>query len=260
MCLIFFAHRAHAGYPLVFAANRDEFHERPTAPADFWADAPQVLAGRDLRAGGTWMGVTRDGRWAALTNVRDPGAERPTGPSRGYLVSDYLRSEVSAAAYLDEVAARMHEYSGFNLLVGDAEGVYYVGNRGGEPRVLPPGLYGLSNHLLDTPWPKVVRGKEALRVALERPTDALSETLFEILARADPAPDPELPDTGVGREWERVLSSLFIVSPEYGTRASTVLLVDAAGSASFVERSFRPGPVPDGEVRFALKLASGGGA
>jgi len=254
MCLILLAYGVHPRFPLVFAANRDEFHERPTAPAAFWDDAPHVLAGRDLRAGGTWMGVARDGRWAALTNFRDPedvARER----SRGELVAGYLTGTDTPDQYLRQVAAQMDEFSGFNLLIGDTREVAYVGNRGGAARRLPPGVYGLSNHLLDTPWPKVRRGTRDLEQALAAPGEPHVERLFEILAGSDPASDDELPETGVGREWERVLSSLFIVSPAYGTRASTVLLMDTGGRVTFVERSFRPGPQRSGEVvhRFAAQ-------
>jgi uncharacterized protein with NRDE domain len=263
MCLILFAHRVHPQFPLVFAANRDEFHARPTAPARFWDDAPQVLAGRDLQAGGTWMGVTRTGRWAALTNYRDPGLPEPAGRSRGHLVADFLRGNTGAAEYAEAVMMRRDEYAGFNLLLGEADEVYYLANRTAPDTglaVLAPGVYGLSNHLLDTPWPKVERGRRGLAAALGGRAVPEPDALFELLATTDPAPDTELPETGVGREWERVLSSLFIVSPEYGTRASTVLLVDASGSATFAERSFLPGPTPAGEVRYQLSVNGEGGA
>jgi uncharacterized protein with NRDE domain len=250
MCLILFAYEIYPQYPLVLLANRDEFHERPTAPAAFWEDAPRVLGGRDLRAGGTWMGVTRDGRWAALTNYRDPAAEQSAGPSRGHLVGDYLRRPVSAAEYMEGVTEQRHRYSGFNLLVGDAEQIFYLSNRDeAGPRRLRPGVYGLSNHLLDSAWPKVRHGKRELQARIAGDSAADIDGLFGILATTDPAPDPELPDTGVGRELERVLSPLFIVSPAYGTRASTVMLIDRSGGVEFIERSFLPGPTHGGEVR-----------
>jgi uncharacterized protein with NRDE domain len=247
MCLILLAHRVHPEYPLVFAANRDEFYARPTAPAAWWEDAPELLAGRDLQAGGTWMGVTRSGRWAAVTNYRDLPSERTGVRSRGELVSEFLRGHETPEAFLREIAERAAEYNGFNLLVADREQLWYFSNRGDEPRKLGPGVYGLSNHLLDTPWPKVMRGKQALSALLaDGPAPA---PLFEILVDADPAPEAELPDTGVGQEWERALSSLFIATPTYGTRASTVLLIDAGGVATFVERSFAAGAQRGEEVR-----------
>jgi uncharacterized protein with NRDE domain len=169
MCLILFAHGAGEDFPLVLAANRDEFYERPTAPAAFWTEAPHVLAGRDLQAGGSWLGVTRTGRWAALTNYRDPPTSRPGRPSRGMLVSDFLTGSATPEQYLAAVAADAERYDGFNLLVGDPSGVHYFGNRmadGGEPSRLEPGVYGLSNHLLDTPWPKVARGRTRLKALL----------------------------------------------------------------------------------------------
>jgi uncharacterized protein with NRDE domain len=257
MCLILFAHGVHRDYPLVLAANRDEFYERPTAPAAFWADAPHVLAGRDLRGGGTWMGLTRSGRWAALTNYRDPPTARPDRPSRGMLVADFLTGAASPEEYLAGVAADAERYDGFNLLVGDVSGVCYLGNRspgGAVPRRLEPGVYGLSNHLLDTPWPKVARGRQRLAELLEAgaPTPA---ALLDILYDVEIAPLHTLPDTGAG-EWERPLSAAFVSTPTYGTRASTALIVSRAHDATFVERSFVPGPVPDGDVRFELPLGT----
>jgi uncharacterized protein with NRDE domain len=240
MCLILLAHDAHPRCRLVVAANRDEFYERPTAPAAWWPDAPEVLAGRDLRGGGTWMGVTRGGRFAAVTNFRDTAPAAPDAPSRGHLVGGFLRGAGSPDAYLRALAPRAGEYAGFNLLVGEGEELRYLGNRGGAARALAPGVYGLSNALLDTPWPKVERGKAGLAAALAG-GDIDPEALFGVLWDAEPAPDGRLPDTGVGMERERMLSSPFIRSPEYGTRASTVLLVGRDGRVSFTERTVVPG-------------------
>ncbi|HLM67041.1 MAG TPA: NRDE family protein, partial [Longimicrobium sp.] len=175
MCLIAFAHAAHPAFRLVVAANRDEAYARPTVPAGWWADAPDVLAGRDLREGGTWMGVTRGGRFAAVTNFRDPGFAQIAGaPSRGALVADFLRgpADADAEAYAHALSARAAEYNGFNLLVGDAVGLFYLSNRAPGVRRLEPGVYALSNHLLDTPWPKVVRARRAMADALAAAGDA----------------------------------------------------------------------------------------
>jgi uncharacterized protein with NRDE domain len=239
MCLILLAHHVHSDYPLVLAANRDEFYARPTAPAAFWEDAPHVLAGRDLEAGGSWLGVTRSGRWAALTNYRDPPTARPGRPSRGALVGDFLSGDATPADYLAGVAADAERYDGFNLLVGDLTDALYFGNRmpgDAAPRRLEPGLYGLSNHLLDTAWPKVERGRRLLGELLDAgaPTP---EALFEILYDTEIAPLHALPDTGVDAHWERVLSASFITTPTYGTRASTALIVERAPTATFVERA-----------------------
>lgn len=238
MCLILFAHQASPGHALVLAANRDEFFARPTGPADYWADAPQVLAGRDLEKGGTWMGVTRDGRWAAVTNYRDGARAESGSRSRGELVARYLIGEASAASYAAAVARAGAQYHGFNLLVGDAHGVHYVSNRGGQPQALEPGIYGLSNHLLDTPWPKVERGKGELVTLLKRNPVDPAGPLLALLADRRPAPENDLPETGVSRDWERLLSSVFIRAPGYGTRASSVLLIERGGEASLCERSF----------------------
>ncbi len=259
MCLILLAHDAHPRYRLVVAANRDEFYERPTAPAAWWDDAPAVLAGRDLRGGGTWMGITRGGRFAAVTNYRDVAPPSPDAPSRGHLVGDFLAGDGAPGAYLRALEPRAGEYAGFNLLVGDGSGLWYYGNRGGDARPLGPGVYGLSNALLDTPWPKVERGRAALREAVSSGEDVDPEALFRILWDAEPAPDLLLPDTGVGIERERMLSSSFIRSPEYGTRASTVLLVGRDGRVRFVERSVVPGRGDWTEVAYGFEADGGAG-
>ena len=238
MCLILFAHRAAPGHVLVLAANRDEFFARPTEPANHWTDAPHVLAGRDVEKGGTWMGVTRNGHWAAVTNYRD-GTRPETGSrSRGELVARYLLEGSSAASYAAAVASAGAEYHGFNLLVGDAEGVHYVSNRGARPRALEAGIYGLSNHLLDTPWPKVERGKREMEALLGGNPEDPTEPLLALLADRRPAAADVLPETGISRDWEKLLSSAFIVAPGYGTRASSVLLIDHSGEAILRERSF----------------------
>jgi uncharacterized protein with NRDE domain len=254
MCLILFAHRAHPEYALVAAANRDELYERPTAAAGFWPDATDVLAGRDLREGGTWMGVTRGGRFAAVTNYREMPLSRDGKRSRGHLVAGFLRSATAPAAYARELAADGDAYNGFNLLVGDGASLAYVSNRGAGPRVLAPGVYGLSNALLDDPWPKVVRGKAVLADALAGPADELEARLFAALADRGIAPDAALPETGVGLERERALSAPFIATPRYGTRCSTVLVVRSDGRATFTERRVTPGVDAMEESRFALDL------
>lgn len=235
MCLILIAYRCHPGYPLLIAANRDEFHDRPTAPLAFWDDAPHLMAGRDLKEGGTWLGMTRAGRFAALTNYRDPARTLPNAPSRGRLVSDYLQGGEPARVYLDRLAPRASAYNGFNLLLGDEEGLHYYANHASEPHVLEPGLYGLSNHLLDTPWPKLKRSRLLLRQLLDRQPNPTPDDLLQLLVDRTPAPDAELPRTGVPLEWERWLSPIFITAPGYGTRSSTVLLVDDRGCARLVE-------------------------
>jgi len=256
MCLILLAWRAHPRCPLIVAANRDERYARPAAPAAWWDDAPEVFAGRDLEGGGTWMGVSRAGRFAAITNYRDPGRHRPGAPSRGALVADFLRGEgASAAAYAAGVGARGARFNGFCLLVADAAELWYVSNREAGPRLLAGGVYGLSNHLLDTPWPKVERGKHALAREADRARPS-AERLFEVLADRAEAPAERLPDTGVGRARERALSPLFIRTPEYGTRCSTVLVIDREGEACFEERSFDGRSVQPETVRERLRVAA----
>jgi len=221
MCLIAIAWQAHPDYPLVVAANRDEWRDRPAAPAHWWSDHPQLLAGRDLQAGGTWMGVTRRGRFAAVTNFRDPSERRSTALSRGALVADFLLGSAGPAAYLDQLAGRAAQYNAFNLLVSDGRTLFYFGSREGGLRTVEPGVHALSNHLLDEPWPKVAKARRAMQEAIG---DG-DEPLFAMLSDPTRAPDDQLPDTGVGLERERLLSAALITGEAYGTRASTVLRV-----------------------------------
>ncbi|MFZ0242341.1 MAG: NRDE family protein [Desulfobacterales bacterium] len=239
MCLILFAYDTLPGYRLIMAANRDEFYVRPTMPLAAWADAREVYGGRDIKEGGTWLGVSRTGRLAALTNYRDPARQLSQAPSRGLLTSRFLTGDDPPAAYLEQVVQTAGRYNGFNLLTGDKTGLWYFSNRGRDPARLPPGLYGVSNHLIDTPWPKVTRGKQQLKALLERGAGWDVADLFALLADRAVAPDGELPDTGVGLAWERTLAPLFITSPNYGTRASTVLLIDTSGTVTFAERTFK---------------------
>lgn len=246
MCLILFAYRAHPRYPLVVAANRDEWFRRPSAPASFWTDQPNVLAGRDLEQGGTWLGITRTGRFAALTNFRDPGSKRESAPSRGALVSGFLEGENGALPYAARLVAEPASYNGFNLLAADADTLTYVASRTGEARSLSPGVYGLSNGLLDEPWPKVVKGREALCALLDQPFGP--EDLLAVLKDHAQAPDAALPSTGVSLEWERLLSAMHIVADGYGTRCATALVVDVEHRVTFVERTFDPTGRAVGEV------------
>jgi uncharacterized protein with NRDE domain len=238
MCLLLMAIRAHPRYKAIFAANRDEFYDRPTAQAAFWADAPQVLAGRDLRAGGTWMGITRSGRIAAVTNYRDPLTHRAEALSRGHLVSEYLRGKETPQSYIERLAERWHQYNGFNLVLGDREALFWCSNRAAKEMALGPGIYGLSNRLLDTSWPKTERGKAGLKDLVDEEAELNPEGIFALLSDRREAEEASLPDTGVGLPLERVLSPIFIASPGYGTRSSTILVVDQGNRVTFLERTF----------------------
>jgi uncharacterized protein with NRDE domain len=233
MCLIALAWQAHPDFPLVVAANRDEWRERPALAAHWWPEHPHLLAGRDLQAGGTWMGITKGGRFAAVTNFRDPSDRRSTALSRGALVTEYLLGTLAPADYLAGLASRAGRYNGFNLLAGDGRTLAYLGSREGEARMVEPGVHALSNHLLDEPWPKVAKAREALREGLA----GGDETLFAMLSDEARAPDEALPDTGVGLERERWLSSILITGERYGTRASTVLRAGAGGDVRVEERT-----------------------
>ena len=237
MCLIFFAVNQHPRYRLLVAANRDEFFQRPTLPMDFWAEDANILAGRDLQAEGTWLGVSRHGRFAFITNYRDPANSRADAPSRGKLVVDFLASRTAPSSYAQHLEKTGSAFNGFNLVVGNADECWYYSNYDSGARALAPGFYGLSNALLETPWPKVVNGKRKLFPPLHanpvKPDEVLQALLDE-----ERAPDRELPDTGIGLERERALSSMFIKTPGYGTRCSTVLLIDRRHSAFVVERTY----------------------
>jgi uncharacterized protein with NRDE domain len=242
MCLILFALKTGPDHPLVIAANRDEFYGRPTAAAAPWPDAPQIVGGRDLREGGSWLGITLDGRWAAVTNFRDASLPRSDAPSRGHLVGDFLRGDLSPANYIEQLRPSASSYNGFNLLVGDPRTVVWYSNRSDDHPLLatplPPGIYGLSNHLLDTPWPKIVRGKRELAKALAPGADP--EAIMETLLDRTLADDADLPSTGIPLEQERALSALFIAGEAYGTRSSTVVLMRGDGRTVLVERAFHP--------------------
>ncbi len=253
MCLILIAWRVHPDFPCVIAANRDEFFDRPSAPMAFWEDRPSLLAGRDLRAGGTWMGVTRTGRFAALTNFREAEAPLPQAPSRGALVSDFLNANCSPAEYWRSCDTQA--YRGFNLICGDLGGElsHYSNRGGGEGQRLEAGIYGISNHLLDTPWPKVAQGKSELAQALlSLPAD---RKLFRLLRDDKIHDDADLPRTGVDLAWERLLSAAFVRSARYGTCSSTVLLLDGQGWLSADEQSFLAQGEASRRQRFRFRLS-----
>jgi len=231
----------HHKYDLVLAANRDEFYSRPARPLSFWKENADILAGQDLCGKGTWLGVNRSGRFAAVTNYREPQVKKANAPSRGMLVREFLSCKVSPQEYIDSIKPVSHRYNGFNLLLGDQSGIFYFSNRAYGSMKLMPGIYGLSNHLLDTAWPKVKRGKEALRKLITEAHPISIPSLFAILSDRFCPPDHELPDTGVGVEWERTLSPPFVSSPNYGTRSSSVLLIDSSGKVLFIERTYVPG-------------------
>jgi uncharacterized protein with NRDE domain len=252
MCLVLVVWRAHPRYSCIVAANRDEFHGRPAAPAAWWPHQPQILAGRDLEAGGTWLGLTRSGRFAALTNYRDPEQRRAPAPSRGTLVTTLLESGATVAeslAYLHRVGA---DYNGFNVIFSDGERLGIYESVVGQGRELDPGIYGLSNHLLDTPWPKVQNAKSRLQAALNESTD--TAPLLDLLRDDRPAPDAQLPRTGVSLEWERLLSSAFVRAADYGTRCSTIIRLAASGRAYFDEWTWNSVGADAGRISLQFEL------
>ncbi|MDN3517909.1 NRDE family protein [Aquisalimonas lutea] len=236
MCLVVLALDAHPAYPVILVGNRDEFHARP-ADAMHWWPSPRVLAGRDRSAGGTWLGVTPAGRAATVTNYRDPELHRTDALSRGALVLDALAA-ADMEGFGRDIEAGGARYNGFNLLWGDRRAWYYYSNRHGPAERLAPGLHGLSNGLLDTPWPKLVRVRRAVEGILSASGPLTTDALLAPFMDRRPAADEDLPDTGVPRDWERLLSSPFIVSPEYGTRASTAVLLGVDGAVEVREQTF----------------------
>ena len=254
MCLLVLAWKSHPRYRLIVAANRDEFHDRPSAPLGWWPDDPRILAGRDLRGAGTWMGAARSGRFGIVTNFRE--LERPAedAPSRGDLVTRFLSGATSPKEYLDDLHNRAASYAGFNVLLGGPRSLHYYSNRDGLPaQPLASGIYGLSNHWLDSPWPKLLRTRARLSELIA--TDRVEpQALFTLLADRTPADLDETPDTGLPPEWERALSSPFVMHERYGTRCSTVLLVEHDGRTTMCERRFDAGGNTTGATR--LEFAS----
>ena len=260
MCLLVLAWEAHPRYRLIVAANRDEFHERPAAPLQKWPAPNDMLAGRDLRANGTWLGLNRQRRFGVITNFRELQRPRPEAPSRGALIPEYLGGADNAAAFLTRLQPEAARYSGFNLLLADGDSLWYASNRAEQfARPLPPGVYGLSNEFLDTPWPKLVRVRRRFDAWLSDTTDAVEQSnaaatgLFALLDDRTPVTaDEQLPKTGVPPEWERVLSAPFVLNPDYGTRCSTVVLLEPSGAGYIAERRFDPKGAQQGQTEITL--------
>lgn len=256
MCLLVAAWRAHPRYRLIVAANRDEFHARPAAPLGWWNDDPRILAGRDLQASGTWMGVARSGRLGIVTNFRDLEASpAPDAPSRGMLVTRFLTGATSPKEYLDDLRGSAPRYAGFNLLIGGPRTLYYFSNRdGAQARALAPGVYGLSNAWLDAPWPKLLRTRARFAELLAA-RELQPEALFEMLADRMPADPDEVPDTGLPPDWERALSSPFVAHERYGTRCSTLLMIERGGRSIVHERRYDAAGQQTGSSRIEFASA-----
>ncbi|UCH65026.1 MAG: NRDE family protein [Ignavibacterium sp.] len=237
MCLVVFAHNSHPNYKFIFAANRDEFYDRPTEQADFWKDRPDLLAGKDLKGGGTWMGITKAGKFAAITNYRDLYNIKEDAPTRGLLVTDYLLGDQSSEDYYDSLKKDLSDYNGFNLILGDLNNLYFFSTHADGLRKINTGVHGLSNAVLDTPWPKVEKSKKHF-LKLMQHEELHAWELLSLLSDTRKAKEKDLPDTGVGIEWEKVLSSVFIQSPNYGTRCSTAVLIDNNNNVRFAEKTF----------------------
>lgn len=256
MCLVNLHFQEHPIYKLIVVANRDEFYARPTVAAGFWEDEPKILAGRDLVQKGTWLGVSREGRFAALTNYRDPKLPEIGRFSRGNIVRDFLACDEQPIDFIQSLAKSREQYGGYNVIIGDSNQLFHYNNILDEMKNIPSGTHSLSNHTLNTPWPKVVKGSMRLSEYVRTNSNAVKfDSLFNIVADRQTAEDDALPDTGVGLEMERLLSPLFIKSPNYGTRSSTVLLIDKENQVQFVERTFQDGEFQE-ENRFDFVIQS----
>ncbi len=253
MCVIFIATHCHPKYKLVIAANRDEYLSRPALPANYWQDNPQILAGIDLKEGGTWMGITKSGRFAALTNYRDPANFNPQAPSRGKIVSSFLNSDINAYDYLSALLDEDRNYNGYNLLVGSFDAIYYFSNREKEIQKLRPGCHGLSNSFLNDPWFKVAKGMKCMESCLKEDCINVPQ-LLTMMADTEKCPKSKLPQTGVNQKLELDLSSIFVSIPAYGTRTTTIILVDNYNNVEFFERNYdQADPASWHDSRFFFK-------
>lgn len=252
MCLIAFSYKTHPQYPLILAANRDELYNRPTRKAQFWKEEPTILAGKDLKGGGTWLGVSKDQKIAALTNYRDIKSIKENAPTRGNIIKNFLTAGSSAENFLQDLSKKGNSYNGFNLIAGSINNLFYYSNQKNTFTEIEPGIHSVSNAFLDTPWPKT----EAIVRQFKEKTagkEPKEEELFRILCNTDQYPDQDLPETGLPKEMERAVSAIFIKTPGYGTRCSTLVFVDNQGEITFVERTFLPGTTePDSTVRFRI--------
>jgi len=240
MCLLFFSFKLTPGYRFVLAGNRDEFLHRPAAPLHYIDEEKTILAGRDLQGGGTWLGLSKRGQIAAITNFRKGGMVRTDAPSRGEIIDSYLRSDDTAEEFLAKLQKQGADYNGFNLILGDVNSLFYYTNQETEknPVALKPGFYGLCNHFLDSPWPKLVRGKKLLRPVMVETEKIKPWTLFSLLKDSWQPEDDSLPETGIGLEWERLLGSIFIDGESYGTRSSAVITIKENGKTVFCEKTY----------------------
>ena len=254
MCLVLIAYKSHPRYPLIIAANRDEFYNRPTRQAHYWEDHPQILGGRDLEKGGTWMAIDIQGRVAAVTNYREPSDKRGNLSSRGFLVTDFLFGKANPEKYLSALSTRVRDYDGFNLFAGDTSSLYIYGSYRDRPVLLEEGIHGISNGDLDYPWPKVSRGKQAVKNVIESNEEIKHDLLFPVLLDREIPDEADLAGTDTDKELERMLAPVFIVGNEFGTRSSTVLTIEGNGSVLFSERCFDSAGTEQGSVTFEFRI------
>lgn len=252
MCIIFLAVRQHEDYPLILLANRDEYRNRPTAPLNYWQESAQILAGKDLQGGGTWLGVNRSGKLAALTNIRNLAMHQPGRVSRGQIIKNYLVKEQNDEEYLTELARTPMHYNPYNLILGTIDHLFAYNNLEQKVETIPSGIHGLSNASLNTPWPKIIRGKQLLEQQIRKRIDI--EALFQIMQDEQRPEEGELPDTGIGLPYERYLSAIFLTAPKYGTRSTSIILMDNNHQIDFYERSYLADGVFASEAKHRMIL------
>ena len=252
MCVAYISYAQYKECPLLIASNRDEYHKRPTKNAHFWLKEKNILAGKDLLSGGTWFALDKAGRWALITNYRDPSIKLSVSRSRGLIILDYFYSNLNAKNFVHTLQKNQASYYGYNILIGDLENLYYYSNISQTIQKLSAGCFAISNHLLDTPWPKLRSGKQDLEKLLKERAPPKKDDIFSLLGDREMAPENELPSTGIEKEWERTISARFIVNPDYGTRSSTLFYRDSQGLNNFVERTYTENGDLQGEKEFCF--------
>lgn len=254
MCLIVFAYKVHPETPFLLAGNRDEFYQRPAKPAHKWKTEPEIIAGKDLAAGGTWMGISESGRFAALTNYRAIHEIKENAPSRGDIVKDFLLSDKPIEHCLAQILNHSGNYNGFNLIAGTLSDMYFLTNKKDSIQKLEPGFYSISNAFLDTPWPKTEKAQRHFQSILEK-KGVDEEAIYELLIDQEQFPIEQLPKTGLTEKMEKAVSPIFIRTENYGTRCSTIVSMDSHSNISFAERTYTPGTTKvEYETRFSISL------
>ena len=257
MCFLLLAINKSSNYPIILAANRDEYYQRNTSTLKFWDDKPHILGGRDLEQGGTWMAVSKSGKFAAITNFREAKCTQIPQRSRGLLITDYLGTDITTKQFTKQLEKQADQYDGFNLIFGEMTNtLFYYSNRNDQrSQPLESGIYALSNHLLNTPWPKAIQGKSNFENIISFSSESMQTSLFQLLNNSQKAKQDQIPDTGIDKNFEHLLSSIYIESETYGTRCSSVLMLDVKNNLSFTELTHKANPEPkENPIKYSLQL------